>query len=105
MAQVDLKRKLIHSQAYDYKVRGSVTLSRELELGDEEKLMEDSTAGDRLKDYYLTPVFSRTRDPISDPISSFLTKSYSQSSLLNTYVVLFILLSLLKFTYLSLKSS
>ena len=60
MAQVDLKRKLIHSQAYDYKVRGSVTLSRELELGDEEKLMEDSTAGDRLKDYYLTPVFTRT---------------------------------------------
>ena len=31
-----------------------MTLSRGLELGDEEKLMEDSKAGDRLKDYYLS---------------------------------------------------
>ena len=44
MAQVDLK--LIHSQSHDYKARGSVTLSRGLELGDEEKLMEDNKAGD-----------------------------------------------------------
>ena len=48
--KVDVKRKLIHS--HDYKARGSVTLSRGLELG--EKLMEDSKAGDRLKDYYLS---------------------------------------------------
>ena len=40
--KVDVKRKLIHS--HDYKARGSVTLSKGLELG--EKLMEDSKAGD-----------------------------------------------------------
>ena len=34
--------------------RGSVILSRGVELGDEEKLMEDSRAGDRLKDYNLS---------------------------------------------------
>ena len=72
MAQVDLKRKLIHRQAHDYKARGSVTLSRGLELGDEEKLMEDSKAGDRLKDYYLTPVFIRTQDLISIRFLHFL---------------------------------
>ena len=48
--KVDVKRMLI--QSHDYKARGSVTLSRGLELG--EKLMEDSKAGDRLKDYYLS---------------------------------------------------
>ena len=72
MAQVDLKPKLIHSQAHvhDYKARGSVTLCRGLELGDEEKL---SKAGNRLKDYYLTPVFCRTRgpSPLSLTSSSF----------------------------------
>ena len=44
--------------------------------------MEDSKAGDRLNDYYLTPVFSRTRDPISDPISSFLSWFYHYPSII-----------------------
>ena len=52
MAQVDLKRKLIHSHNYKALKR----FCRGFEVGNEEKLMKDtcSKAGGQLKDYYLT---------------------------------------------------